>query len=275
MKYIVSLILPIILFSAEPDKKLHEKSLYPTVKISYTKTNCDCEDCKKKPPVAVASGFICKSIKLNDDLLKDKFMNVVITAAHTVDANPNNLLTNIGIYNNWSDLLGFEYFPTIIYGLDSVKDLGVIIFLTDKPKPYVDLDFTDSLYFGTDIYKIGYGLGDDPRLDYGQITAIDTKIPEKLRGFMRTNAYTVFGDSGGPLFLKENRKVIGVASSIRGSETVYLHKQSYFSPISWLKIWDNETKGSLSFIYKDDIKIPKTLIFQMWLKEFEIRGTRQ
>jgi len=275
MKYIVSLILPIILFSAEPDKKLHEKSLYPTVKISYTKTNCDCEDCKKKPPVAVASGFICKSIKLSDDLLKDKFMNVVITAAHTVDANPNNLLTNIGIYNNWSDLLGFEYFPTIIYGLDSVKDLGVIIFLTDKPKPYVDLDFTDSLYFGTDIYKIGYGLGDDPRLDYGQITAIDTKIPEKLRGFMRTNAYTVFGDSGGPLFLKENRKVIGVASSIRGSETVYLHKQSYFSPISWLKIWDNETKGSLSFIYKDDIKIPKTLIFQMWLKEFEIRGTRQ
>jgi len=275
MKYIVSLILPIILFSAEPDKKLHEKSLYPTVKISYTKTNCDCEDCKKKPPVAVASGFICKSIRLSDDLLKDKFMNVVITAAHTVDANPNNLLTNIGIYNNWSDLLGFEYFPTIIYGLDSVKDLGVIIFLTDKPKPYVDLDFTDSLYFGTDIYKIGYGLGDDPRLDYGQITAIDTKIPEKLRGFMRTNAYTVFGDSGGPLFLKENRKVIGVASSIRGSETVYLHKQSYFSPISWLKIWDNETKGSLSFIYKDDIKIPKTLIFQMWLKEFEIRGTRQ
>ena len=275
MKYIISLILPIILFSAEPDKKLHEKSLYPTIKINYTKSNCNCEDCKKKPPLAIASGFICKSVKLSDELLKNKFLNVVITAAHTVDGSSNNLITNVGIYDNWSDLKGFEFFPTVLYGLDSVKDLGIILFLTDHQKPIVEMDFTNNLYFGTDIYKIGFGLGDDPRIDYGQITSLDSKIPEKLRGFMRTNAYTVFGDSGGPLFLKENKKVIGVASSIRGSDTIYFHKQSYFSPINWLKIWDDETKGSLSFIYKEEIKIPKTLIFQMWLKEFEIRGTRQ
>lgn len=275
MKYILSLLLPIILFSAEPDKKLHDKNLYPTVKITYAKSNCDCEDCKKKPPQAIATGFLCNSFPINNDLFKNKFFNVVITAAHTVESNPTNLLVHIGIYEDHSDLKGFEFFPAMLYGMDQSKDLAILTFITDKAKPTVDLDFNSKFFFGTDVFKIGYGLGDDPRLDFGQITSIETKIPERLRGFVRTNAYTIFGDSGGPLFLKENGKTIGVASSIRGSENTFLQKQSYFSPIGWLKIWDEESKGSLSFIYNNNKKIPETLMFQMWLKDFEIKGNRQ
>jgi len=275
MKYILYLIFPMIVFSAEPDKKLHQNSLYPTVKISYNKNNCDCDDCKKNSPQAIATGFVVKSVKIKEKTLENKFLNVVVTAAHTVENTPNNLTTHVGNYSNWSSLEKFDSYSTMLYGINQNKDLAVIVFTSDKILPIVEIDFDSKLYFGTDIFKIGYGLGDDVRLDFGQITAIETKSPTKLQGYLRTNAYTIFGDSGGPLFSKENYKVIGVTSSIRGSENIFLHKQSYFSPIIWLKNWDDESKGSLSFIYKEDKKIPETLIFQLWLREFDIKGTRQ
>ena len=162
----------------------------------------------------------------------------------------------------------------MVYGVSPSRDMAVLVFLSDRAMPCVDMDMDGDVYFGTNVFKIGYGLGDDVRMDDGQITSVETRQPQKLKGFMRSNCYTIFGDSGGPLFTRENHKVIGITSSIRGSESLFLNNQSYFSPINWLKSWDDDTKGSLSFIYKES-KTPQTLIYQLWLREFEIKGTRQ
>jgi hypothetical protein len=52
-------------------------------------------------------------------------------------------------------------------------------------------------------------------------------------------------------------------------------RQSYFTPISWLKKWDDETEGLVSFIYKKDEKLPQILIYQLWLRDYEVKGTRK
>jgi hypothetical protein len=137
------------------------------------------------------------------------------------------------------------------------------------------MEFNSKPYFGTDVFKIGYGLGDDIRIDFGAITSVDTKKPENLKGFLRSNCYTIFGDSGGPLFYKDGYKVIGVTSSIRGSDSLFLNNQAYFSPIYWIKTWDDESEGALSFIYKENKKQPQTLIYQIWMRDFEVKGTRK
>ena len=275
MKHLVFLIFPLWLFSVEPDKKLHDKSLYPTVKISYIKNNCDCDDCKKKPPQAVASGFVVKSEQIKSDLIDKKYVNVIITAAHNVENVTTTIDIHCGIYDNWSNLTSFKTYQALVYAINKKMDLAILIFKSDSKIPCAELDLSTNPFFGTEVFKIGYGLGDDIRIDYGVITSVDTKKPENLKGFLRSNCYTIFGDSGGPLFYKDGYKVVGVTSSIRGSDTFFLNNQSYFAPIRWIKNWDHDTEGSLSFIYKENTKTPQTLIYQLWMREFEVKGTRK
>jgi S1-C subfamily serine protease len=275
MKNFFFLLLPLWLFSVEPDKKLHEKSLYPTVKISYAKSKCDCEECKKTPGKAVASGFIVRSEQTKNTTLGERFVNTVITAAHNVENVVTAISVHHGIYDNWSTLTGFESYEATVYAVNKHMDLAILAFVTDKRLPCADVDMDSQPFFGTDVFKIGYGLGDDIRIDYGNITSVHTKQPEKLKGFLRSNCYTIFGDSGGPLFFRDGYKVMGVTSSIRGSDTLFLNNQSYFTPISWLKKWDDETEGLVSFIYKKDEKPPQILIYQLWLRDYEVKGTRK
>ena len=274
MKSLMLFLLPFMVFSAQPDKKLHDKSLYPTVKISYEKSSCDCDDCKKTPGQAVASGFIVKSWRHPSKNMGDKFLNAVVTASHNVENVSSSVNVSVGTYEKWSRLKDFQVYQAMVYGVSPSRDMAVLIFLSDRAMPCVDMDMDGDVYFGTNVFKIGYGLGDDVRMDDGQITSVETRQPQKLKGFMRSNCYTIFGDSGGTLFTRDNHNVIGITSSIRGSESMFLNNQSYFSPINWLKSWDEDTKGSLSFIYKES-KTPQTLIYQLWLREFEIKGTRQ
>ncbi len=275
MKHLLFLIFPLWLFSAEPDKKLHEKSLYPTIKLSYNRNHCDCDECTKKPQQAVASGFIVKSEKTNSNLIDDKYVNVIVTAAHNVENVISSVDIHVGIYENWSNLQKFDTYQSFVFAINKKMDLAVLIFKSDKKMPCVDMEIDNSPYFGTDVFKIGYGLGDDIRIDYGTITSVDTKKPENLKGFLRSNCYTIFGDSGGPLFYKDGYKVMGVTSSIRGSDTFFLNNQSYFTPIYWIKNWNDELEGNLSFIYKENKKIPQTLLYQLWLRDFEVKGTRK
>lgn len=275
LKLSLLLMIPLMLSSAEPDKKLHESSLYPTVKISYEKRVCDCNDCKNKPGQAVASGFIVKSIPITDGKLAGSFLNCVVTAAHNVENVTTTISLHVGKYENWSTLVGFEKYEALVYAVNKRMDLAVLVFKSERRLPCCQLDLSESPFFGTQVFKIGYGLGDDIRIDFGNVTSVETKQPEKLRGFLRSNCYTIFGDSGGPLFYRDGYRVVGVTSSIRGSENLFLNSQSYFTPVKWLKNWDEESKGFIGFIYKDEQKPPQTLIFQLWMRDFEVEGKRK
>jgi len=273
--FLVLLLLPLSLFSVEPDKKLHNMSLYPTVKLSYTKINCNCDECKKSPGQTVASGFIVNSSPYNGNLLSKKYINSVVTAAHNVENVTTTISLYVANYDNWSTLKNFDTYEATVYATNNKMDLAVLVFVSDVKMPCAEMDTQSKPFFGSDVFKIGYGLGDDVRIDYGNITSVSTKQPENLKGFIRSNCYTIFGDSGGPLFYKDGYKVLGVTSSIRGSNTMFLNSQSYFTPISWIKTWDEELEGHISFIYKNNSTIPQTLVYNLWLRDFDVKGKRK
>lgn len=244
-----------------PDEILHKKALYPTVKItSETSESC-------------GSGFIVKSEK-NVNYFKDKYVNVVVTANHVVDGKLASII-HVPKYKDWSEIDGFEEYPSIIAYSHPAQDIAILLFASPEQLPVADLDLESNLFFGTEIFKIGYGIGDDVRIDYGHITSVKTKIPDAMKRYMRTNAYTIFGDSGGPVFTKKY-KVTGITHAIRGTPNGgALYSQSYISSISFLKEWNKDINNAVEFVYKSEGDFPLTATYQLWLKDYKITGNRK
>lgn len=107
--------IPVTVFSGEPDKKLHEMGLYPTVKLTYQ--SCDCPICKANPDSskAVGSGVIIRSEKSAGPIFKDQYVNVVLTAAHNVEHAQPPIKILVGKYKDWSEMDGFDEYTSIVY----------------------------------------------------------------------------------------------------------------------------------------------------------------
>ena len=218
------------LFSAEPDKKLHAKCLYPTVMI------------QAKNLSGSGSGFIVKSKKISENL----YHNVVITCGHVVRSG-GEFIVKVPIYKDWSNLVGYKKYSSSVYIYSIEKDIAVVLFATKEKMPIVELDFDSKLYIGTDVFRIGYGLGDQSRIDYGKITSTKITVAKLFRNVIRLSIFTVPGDSGGPVF--HNYKVIALVQGIRAYSDAWgrnlLYKISYAVPISRLKTWNTELNNSI------------------------------
>lgn len=277
MKYyflILALLIPSVLFSEDENKKsiyipikindgpnetLHKKSLYPTIKIT-----CGQE--------GLGSGCIVRSEK-NDNYFKNQYLNVVITANHIIKDGI--VIVHVPKYKNWSEIDGFDEYQAIVHSANKEKDLAIILFISPNKLETAELDMDLELFIGTELFKIGYGLGDDVRLDFGCVTSVKTINPPILKNFVRTNAYTVFGDSGGPVFYKNSYKVIAITNAIRGIQGSILFSQSYISPISGLKDWNKSLNNGIKFVFDDKTEIPLTSTYQLWLKDYNITGNRK
>lgn len=69
------------------------------------------------------------------------------------------------------------------------------------------------LYIGNDVIKVGCGLSEPFRIDYGKITSIDKSIGNTIKGSYRISAMTIMGDSGGPVY--HENKLVGLSQAIR------------------------------------------------------------
>lgn len=115
--------------------------------------------------------------------------------------------------------------------------------------PVADINVKEKLYIGNKVMKIGCGLGEEMRIDYGCITSLDSKI---MKGRWRTSIFCVPGDSGGPVFHKN--KVVGIVQAIRYMNTeehvrTPIPHISYIIPLEWfhaedLVIEEEKTKES-------------------------------
>lgn len=227
----------------EPNKTLHEKCLYPTVKLvipSYHGGGC-------------GTGIIVRSFKQSDGT----YSNVVLTAAHILKGPVD---VYVPQFENWSTVTGFVEYKCILFAYSKKYDLAVIVFDTPKEMPVAELDFDSKYYIGTKIFKLGYGLTDECRLDEGEITSVKTSDPKGFENHLRLNAHTIFGDSGGPVFLSSNYKVIGINKAIRhlskDSSSQLLLNFAYASPLSWLKTWNTESDNAFSFAFDKNIPVP-------------------
>lgn len=278
----LSLTIPVSnLFSAPPDKNLCEKGLYPTVKLTYSSnTECNCEECRNAK--STSSGVIIVSAKASAEISagisgpKDRYVNVVLTAAHNVAAIKNDkvpLTIHVAKYKDSDEFDGFDDYPAIVYEANKELDIAVVLFVSKEKMTIAKLGMDVKLHLGTPIIKFGYGLGDDVRFDEGKITSVKTSIPKTMVGKIRSNAHTIFGDSGGPVY-DEKYNLVGITHAIRGGPSYIITVQSYFAPVREIKTWSESSNNIIGFVYKEQ-QLPTFVLFRLGMRNYEIIGEKK
>lgn len=232
--YIILLSVGLVVFAEnsstqEPDANLHNKCIYPTLMVFSEEGSC-------------GTGFIVKSTKVKDNL----YCNIFFTCSHVVK-NKEHYSVTLYEYEKWSKIKSEKVFSAIIYAQNTQADIAIGLFLSEKQLKTVTLDFDPKLYIASSVYRIGCGLGDDPRYDEGKITAVRTNMGS-LKQVIRTSIGTVPGDSGSPVF--QNYKVIGLTQSIRNWKVPVFH-MSYIIPLDRYQDWDKASKGAINFAWAD------------------------
>lgn len=240
----------IISFShgGEVDKKLHQECLYPTVYVGRAEGS------------GYGSGVVVRSEKINDNLYK----NVFITCAHLVDDSTLDYEIKQYIYEDWSQVKEVKSYPAVFFAYNRDLDVAVGVFYSNQQIPMAKLDFDPKLFIGNEVFRIGCGLGDDPRLDYGRITAIK-KTPKPT---FRTSVMTVPGDSGSPLF--HENKVIGIVVSIRSFRNQPVFTISYAVSLERFKQWNEANNGDLSFGWTTK-PLPEMVFKYLNFKQYDIK----
>lgn len=216
----------------DPDEKLHTACLYPTIHVSPENKD------------SYGSGVIFRSSKFSEN----EYLNVFVTAAHVANSYDQYIVRVFG-YENWSSLKGYNQYTAVFYSKDFNRDIAIGMFISEQQMPCAKIDFDTKLYIGTEVFRIGCGLGDDPRLDYGKITSVRSKLGAEECPLYRTSVHTVPGDSGGPLFNKY--RVVGIARSVRAWRGNPVFNMSYYVPITCLREWSKEDDDAYHFVWEE------------------------
>lgn len=260
----VALLNPSIISSEDIDKNLHNKCLYPTVYVSDVVINSDNTQTKE---LGSGSGVIIKSKKVGG-----KWHNLVLTCNHVVDVediktsleqqfgtSPKfGIIIKVAKYQDWSRFVKYDEYPAFVYSQFEEGDMALLLFVSNEKMPVAELNINQKLYIGNEITKVGCGMGDQPRVEFGKITSINPTCEEFYKGCIRMSAHTVYGDSGGPVFYKD--KVIGLASSIRvmggGPFSTPIFQMGFFQPmLTRMPAWNKTENNDIGFIYNEE-KIP-------------------
>ena len=232
---------------------IHLNCIYPTVKVQSV-------DGK-----ASGSGVIIKS-----KMIKEKqYLNVVLTCAHVL-LDDTKYTVMQGKYQNWSEFIGYEK-PVAceIYYKNNSNDVAVLLFLSEEELPTAELGMKENIYISNDVFKVGCGgdtLPTPPRMDKGIITSI-LNLGSEFK-IIRTSAFTVPGDSGGPLY--HDNKLIGLVRAIRIlNGRVLAYKISFAVSTDIIPVLDKKTNNALSFIYNDEYKPPVIPSYRLQFDRYE------
>jgi S1-C subfamily serine protease len=255
MKYLIFLLTIFntnILFSGEPDKKLHTDCIYPTVMITSSRGT-------------QGTGVVIRSDKIRDDL----YHNVVLSCKHILPDQSTKLSVLTVNYKNWSEVAGVRAYPARIYAQNDEHDLSIIIFSSKTEMPVAKLNLTPTLYIGNEVFRIGCGFQNEPRLDYGKVTSLNAVVAGK-KGLIRTSVFTIGGDSGSAVY--ENNQIVGIMICIfKGEDSAKVNDISFFVPITVLAKWDEELNGTIGFAYK---KEPLPVMEYFFLELHELKLTQ-
>lgn len=246
------LILSSPLSSGEPDKLLHNKCLYPAVTL--------------KPANGGGNG---SAIIVRSEKVGDEWRNVALSVAHVHSPKP--YVVRVYEYENWSSVKGFKDYPAIFYRIDKSKDTAVVLFTSEKEMPVADLSFEKNYYIGNKITRVGSGLGEEPRVEFGIINSLSSLNEGSVNGTIRYSAGTVPGDSGGGLF--HENKLIGLIQAIRvnsGMIPQQVYHMAFAVPLSRFKKWNKELNNVMDFAYDKEEDMPVVPFFyvEMESKQF-------
>jgi len=202
-------------------KDLHESILYPVVRVRTEK--------------AGGSGTIIYSEPNPKN--KEEYQTFVMTCAHVVE-------DAITVKKEWDSYLRkniekefkklvqveiFDYvfmstvnssnaYKAEIVAYDKAQDIAILKLQSPKQCSYIAKiipkeEIKDVKLF-TPAYASGCSLGHEPFANLGQITYLTEEIDNKL--YWMTNCSSIFGNSGGAIFLAESGHQVGITARITG-----------------------------------------------------------
>lgn len=245
-------------------EKLYETILLPSVRIK-TKGN-------------VGGGIIIYSQPVLSD--ESKHQTYVLTAYHVVkgmlsdtlkqlDEEINKVIKDrklpeitVEVYRQ--DFSALDEFKAEIAAFDEAKDLAVLHLKTTRQfkqvARFISKSRISQVKVFSRVYAVGCPLGYEPLPTGGEIASLTKQMNGEK--FWVMNAPTIFGNSGGGIFLADTYELIGISSM------VCVYNQVIPTPITHLGLMvpaDNilnwlDNKG-LAFLYNPDIKpFPADLI---------------
>ena len=234
----------------EIDKTLHENCLHPTIYVGQANGKG-----------GFGSGVIVRSEKVKDNLYK----NIFLTCAHITTPLVQSYEVRQYIYEDGIQVKQVKSYPAVFFSYNNELDIAIGLFLSEELMPVAKLNFDPKIFIGNEVFRIGCGLGDDPRLDYGKLTTYKKNSNKPL---MRTSVMTVSGDSGGPLF--HENKVIGIMVSVRANKNGQLNSISYAVPLDRFKQWNKANDNNLNFAWTTD-KLPELHYMYLQFKDYTIK----
>lgn len=224
-------------------KERHENMLYPTVRVRTDK--------------AGGSGTVIYSEPVPEGSKHEGYETYVLTNCHVIN-------DNIRVEKKWSTLLkrevktdvladctvelfDFEYgswesghsaYKAEIMCYDKDMDLALLRLRTTKRFEYVASMFPKDehkkrLRMFMEVYAVGCGMGHPPLASQGNLTGF-TDIIDNYPYWLST-APTIYGNSGGSLYLAGSYEFIGIPSriavNIAGFAADAITHLSYFIPI--------------------------------------------
>jgi S1-C subfamily serine protease len=201
-------------------KELHEKILYPVVRVRTEK--------------AGGSGAIIYSAP--DPANPEEYQSFVLTCAHVIDDaisykkefHPvlkkdvkTEVLKRVGVevfdYVYLSKVNSSNSYMADIVAYDRNHDIAVLKLDSPKAMPYVakiiPRDRIKDVKLFTPIYSAGCSLLHEPFCNEGQITFLTEVIGNKL--YWMNNSSCIFGNSGGAIFLADTGELVGVTARVQ------------------------------------------------------------
>lgn len=200
-------------------KELHQRILYPVVRIRSIEVG--------------GSGTVIYSQPNPDN--KDEYQSFIMTCAHVIE-------DAISIKKDWDSVakkeikkefkeqVGVEIFDYVylshvnssnsykaeIVAYDKQHDLAILRLLS--PKQVVNVaelvpeKEIKNIKIFTDTWVSGCSLGHDPLVNPGTVTSLKEMVDQKL--YWMGSGNSIFGNSGGAVFLTETGQQIGVTARI-------------------------------------------------------------
>jgi len=177
-----------------PYQALYEDLLYPSVRITTDE--------------GIGSGVIISCHRGTEDIEKSIY---ILTAGHVVG---NEALVKVELFGSTESL------PAFVVSTDTDKDLALLRIVNPPASPFAKGGmggFSAKLaprnyvpYIFTPVWVVGCSLGLSPRPTEGCITAL-CDLSDSVANYWEMNAPIWPGNSGGGVFLKDTRELIGIA----------------------------------------------------------------
>lgn len=245
-------------------KEKHEKLLYPTVRVRTNKAGGSgtVVYCEPVPAGSEEEGFetyvLTNCHVINDNIKVEKKWSTLLKREVKTD-----ILADCTVevfdfaYGSWES--GHSAYKAEIMCYDKDMDLALLRIKSVKKFDYVATMFPKGehmkrLRMFMDVYAVGCGLGHPPLATQGNLTGGFADIIDNYPYWLST-APTIYGNSGGSLYLAHSYEFIGIPSriavSMAGFSADAITHLSYFIPI--ISIYDFLEDQIFTFLYDSGI----------------------